>query len=69
MIDRIGFDDDAGTLSVTFKGSGKYIYEAVPRAIYDALAHASSAGTFFNERIKGRFACREVSGRRRYPLE
>ena len=68
IIDRIVFDDDAQTLSIWFKASGKYVYRDVPRAIYDALANAASAGTFFNEAIKGRFACRRESGRRSYPL-
>jgi hypothetical protein len=68
MIDRILFDDEAETLSIWFKASGKYDFLGVPRAIYDALGHAKSAGTFFNEAIKGRFACRPASGRRSYPL-
>lgn len=67
MIDRILFDDEAGTLSIWFRESGKYVYSAVPRAVYDALARATSAGRYFNECIKGRFECRP-EGRRRYPL-
>ena len=68
MIDRILFDDEAETLSIWFKGSGKYVYRGVPRAIYDALGHAKSAGAFFNDAIKGRFECRADPPRRRYPL-
>jgi hypothetical protein len=64
LIERILFDDEAETLSIWFKRSGKYVYHGVPRAIYDALGHAGSAGTFFNQAIKGRFECR-----RRYPTE
>ena len=67
-IDRILFDDEAQTLSIWFKASGKYVYSGVPRAIYDALGRAKSAGTYFNEAIRGRFDCRRESGRRRYPL-
>ena len=67
-IERIVFDDEAETLSIWFKASGKYVYAGVPRAIYDALAHAKSAGAFFNEAIRGRFACRRDPGRRSYPL-
>ena len=67
MIDRIVFDDDAHTLSVSFRGSGRrYTYLDVPRSIYDALARAGSAGRYFNEYVKGRFHC--VSDRKRYPL-
>lgn len=66
LIDRILFDDEAGTLSIWFRQSGKYIYHGVPRALYDALAHAQSAGTFFNGRIKGRFRCQRDPDRRRH---
>lgn len=65
LIDRIVFDDETGTLSISFRQSGKYIYHGVPRAIYDALARAQSAGRFFNEAIKGRFACEPARKRHR----
>lgn len=67
MIDRVVFDDEKETLAVSFRNSGRrYTYLGVPRAIYDALASASSAGSFFNEAIRGRFDC--VPDRPRYPL-
>ena len=64
MIDRILFDDEAETLTVTFRNARRYLYRGVPRAIYDAFVKATSAGTFFNERVKGHYACEPV-GRRR----
>lgn len=67
LIDRILFDEDAQTLSIWFRQSGKYDYLGVPRAIYDALSAAKSAGAYFNACIKGRFPCRPA--RKRYPLE
>lgn len=71
LIDRIVFDDEAETLTIGFRSASgrprRYRYKGVPRVIYDALAHATSAGTYFNEFIKGRFAC-EPLDRRRYPL-
>ncbi len=68
LIDRVVFDDEAETLRVSFRGSGRsYTYFGVPRAIYDALTTARSAGRFFNEAIRGHFAVQ--SDRRRYPLE
>lgn len=66
LIDRIVYDEDEGTLAVTFRNARRYIYSDVPRAIYDAFKKAGSAGTFFNQAVKGRFPCR--SERRRYPL-
>lgn len=68
MIDRIVFDDDAHTLAISFRNSRRYLYRDVPRAIYDALARASSAGEFFNAAIKGHFVCEPLDRRRRYPL-
>ena len=67
LIERIVFDDEAETLRIRFRRSGEYLYSGVPRAIYDALGKAKSAGTFFNEAIRGRFECTPV--RRRYPVE
>lgn len=66
MIDRVAFDDDAGVLSVSFRQTGKYVYYDVPAAIFEALCKATSAGTFFNEQIKGRFQCRRDPEQRRF---
>ena len=66
MIDRVLFDDQAGELIVCFRDSGKYIYSGVPRAIYDSLRNAASAGAYFNRCIKGRFRCRPDPERRRF---
>jgi hypothetical protein len=66
MIKRVVFDDEAETLQVSFRSGLRYIYEGVPRAIYDALGKAASAGRFFNEHIKGRYACRPAPGQRKY---
>lgn len=64
LIDRILFDDEAETLTITFRNARKYLYRGVPRATYDGLGKAASAGAFFNECVKGRYAC-EPLGRRR----
>jgi hypothetical protein len=67
MIQRIVFDEDAQTLQVSFRSGLKYIFDGVPRAIYDALGRAASAGRFFNEHVKGRYHCRpDPAGRRRH---
>lgn len=66
MIERVAFDDDASTLWVTFRQTGKYVYDDVPVAIFDALCRAPSAGTFFNAHIKDRFACRRDPTRQRF---
>jgi hypothetical protein len=66
MIDRIGYDDDTGILSISFRDSGKYLYHEVPTVIFEAFCQALSAGTFFNERIKDRFRCVRDPERRRF---
>ncbi len=66
LIDRIVFDDDAGTLTVAFKSRRRYVYYGVPRAIYDAFVAAASAGRFFNECVKGRYEGRPDPATRRY---
>jgi hypothetical protein len=66
LIDRIAFDEEAETLSIWFRASGKYVYYAVPRALYDTLGRAGSAGRFFNEAIKGKFECRFDPARRKH---
>jgi hypothetical protein len=70
MIDRILFDEDAHSLTIWFRETGKYIYEDVPEPEFRALARAASAGAYFNAYIKGRYRCRFDPARRRHrPVE
>ncbi|MGK6323550.1 KTSC domain-containing protein [Sphingomonas sp. DT-51] len=69
LIDRIVYDDAARTLLVTFRSGRRYLYRDVPRAAYDALVTARSTGAYFNDAIRGRYACAPADGRRRYPLD
>lgn len=66
MIERACYDETAGSLTMTFRGAGKYVYYDVPAALFDALCRAPSAGRFINEHIKGRFICRRDPDRRRF---
>jgi hypothetical protein len=66
MIKRVAFDENAGTLSIWFRQSGRYIYKDVPRAVFDALCKASSAGQFFNQWVKGRYESHFDPARRRF---
>lgn len=66
MIRRVVFDEEAGTLLVSFRSGLRYIYEGVPQAVYDALGKAASAGRFFNEEVKGKFACRPDPTQRKH---
>ncbi len=66
MIERIGFDEDAGILSIWFLETGKYLYYDVPAAAFDSFCKAASAGTFFNDRVKDHFRCARDPERRRF---
>ena len=65
-IERIAYDDDTATLSLWFKGSGKYVYFAVPPSVFERLRNAQSAGRMFFEQIKGRYPCRFDPARKRF---
>lgn len=70
LITRVSYDDETGVLAIAFASGRSYAYTDVPEAIYRELCNADSPGRFYNERVKGGFACREVSPRRRFrPLE
>ena len=60
LLERVLFDEDNGILVVSLNGRRRYAYEAVPPALYRALCEADSPGRFYNEMIKGHFACRRV---------
>lgn len=66
MIERIAYDEEARALGIWFRGSGRYLYSDVPRAIYEGLKAAPSAGRYFNEHVRRRFPCRPDPERRRF---
>ena len=66
VIDRIVYDEEQSSLSIWFRETGRYIYSDVPRAIFDGLCRAPSAGRYFNQCIKRRFPCRPDPERRRF---
>ncbi len=66
LIARVAYDEEAEALSIWFRETGRYVYFGVPRAIYEALKKAPSAGRFFNECIKRRYRCTFDPERRRF---
>ena len=52
-IEAIGYEDDTQQLHVQFINSGYYIYNDVPRFIFDDLMNSPSKGSFLNREIKG----------------
>ncbi len=65
-IDRIGYDDDTGVLSVSFHETGKYLYYDVPADLFEAFCRSPSAGAFFNAYIKDHYRCARDPERRRF---
>ena len=66
MIDKVAYDEEARALSIWFCETGRYVYADVPKAIYDGLKKAPSAGRYFNDCIKRRFPCRPDPERRKF---
>lgn len=51
-IEAIGYDEDNQELHVRFLSGACYIYNGVPRQIFDDLMEAPSKGSFLNRQIK-----------------
>ena len=66
VIARVAYDEEARALSIWVRETGRYIYSEVPRAIYDGLRQAPSAGRYFNQCIKRRYPCRPDPERKRF---
>lgn len=61
VIRRFVYDEMKGDLWVEFTTGRKYVYSEVPREVADALRGAFAKGDYFNSRIRGEFAYREVT--------
>lgn len=51
----VGYHPEKEELEVTFKAGGVYVYTGVPEVVYQALMHAQSHGTYFNQHIKDKY--------------
>ena len=55
-IAAIGYDQEAQELHVLFKGRPTvYVYQDVPRELFNAMLCADSQGAYFNRMIKGTY--------------
>lgn len=54
-IRNFSYDPETKELTVDFHGTGRYIYNGVPKEVYDGLSLASSKGSYLHKNIKGRF--------------
>ncbi len=57
-IKAVGYED--GRLYVNFRSGSRYVYEDVPRKVYDDFRAASSLGRFFVHFIKGVYRGRKI---------
>lgn len=48
-------------LELCFAAGRRYLYLGVPPAVARDFQSAASKGTYFNQRIKGRFTCHELA--------
>ena len=56
----VGYDRGGRLLEIEFRHGGVYRYRGVPRQVFDELMRSPSKGRFFNERIRDRYASREI---------
>ena len=62
VIARLSYDAAGRTLKIVFQSGEVYEYYKVPRTIYDAFIQSGSKGKFLNQRIKGNFRYKKLSG-------
>ena len=60
-IAMFAYDLNAKSLLIHFKTGGVYLYQAVPRAVFDGFREAPSKGQFFQSTIRDRYAARRLS--------
>ena len=57
LLDKVGYDPETKTLVIQMNNSSdRYFYSDVPPAVYKDLMGASSKGSFYVKKIKGKYA-------------
>lgn len=51
-IASIGYNNQTKQLGIMFHRTGCYIYENVPREVFNEMKNANSIGRFFHQKIK-----------------
>lgn len=66
VIRDTSYDEATKQLRIAFVSGRVYVYDQVPRMLYNAFCNAASKGVFFNAAIRGRYRFREqVQDRKR----
>jgi lysyl-tRNA synthetase class 2 len=60
VIHDTSYDEVTKEMRVTFVSGRVYVYDQVPKVIYNAFCKAPSKGAFFNVAIRGRYHFHEV---------
>ena len=65
VIRDTSYDETTKEMRVTFVSGRVYVYDGVPRVIYNAFCNAPSKGVFFNVAIRGRYHFHELPQERK----
>lgn len=55
MLKSAEYNQAKQTLAIEFAKGGTYIYQEVPKAVFDGLLAAESQGSYFHKNIKDSF--------------
>lgn len=47
-------------LTVNFKNGTSYVFDGVPKSVFDGFGSAKSAGKYFNQTIKGTYEHKKI---------
>lgn len=61
MIRSAGYDKNSNKLSVRFNDGHVYEFNDVPESVYNELKTSDSAGTYFNNTVRGKYEHEKVS--------
>lgn len=59
-VEEVGYDAEARTLEVMFRGGAVYQYHGVPEDVYLGLLDAPSVGGYLGRSIKGVYRCERL---------
>lgn len=60
-IAEVDYNESNHSLRVKFHSGGEYIYDAVPRKIYDNLLLVESKGSYFYKNIRNKYQAHRVN--------
>lgn len=56
-ISAIGYDPDTQQMRVRFTSGKTYDFCRVPADVHERFMRSTSKGSFYNDRIRGRYSC------------